>query len=138
MQLFEKLAKEITRSLFDQYSKLNVLKSNFLQTDNEEDLYDVKLEKLNCNIASFEVTKTKGVGLQLPCGVKLVFPADCYNFNADKCTFYCKVVAPEDHQFVVNDFDQILSVLLQMGPDGMHFKKVSVIPISFFSKQIRF
>ena len=108
-------------------------KKNFL--DNEKDLYDVKLESLDSNIASFVVTKFEGAGRVLPCGVKFVFPADCYKVKAEKFTFYCKVVAPEDHQFVVNDFDQILSVLLQMGPEGMQFKKVSLLVIQLCRKR---
>ena len=85
------------------------------------DLYDVPIILEEFNFTSFTVDPQKGLGINLPCGIKIIFPINCLKQPVD---FFCKLLTSEEQDFITSASDQLLSDILKIGPNGSKFEKV--------------
>ena len=94
----------------------------------ETDDYDVPSVTLETDIAEICVDSTLGAAYALPSGIKIVVPN---NLSSCVGTIYCNVISKEPTSFKLNPTDQLLSVVLDLTPNGLTFSKPLQITLPY-------
>ena len=95
--------------------------------------YDVENTLLDSDIAEICVNSIKGASFTLPSGVKIVIPNNMPCHGDGK--IYCNVNSNETTNFKLNPTDQLLSVVLELTPNGLRFWKPLRISVPFCYEQ---
>ena len=90
--------------------------------------YDVEIKSLDSDLAEINVNSRKGAGFLLPSGIQITIPN---NFSSYVDSIYCNVISKEPTDFRLNPTDQLLSVILELTPNGSRFCKPFRISIPF-------
>ncbi|CAK8673603.1 unnamed protein product [Clavelina lepadiformis] len=110
--------------------KGNLPKSNRNHDSSLDDIevndYDVPIYVMESDISSFS-TSSEGC-YELPSGVRITIPK---HFTCSCNEIYCNVFTYEDCNFSLQETDQLLSVVLHLMPNGLHFEKPIKISIPY-------
>ena len=92
------------------------------------DDYDVVTSVLDSDVAEFELNSSKGSEYILPSGVRVLVPN---NFSCQIDRIYCNILSKELHDFKLRPTDQLLSVILELLPNGISFSKAMRISLPY-------